>query len=75
MLEEKVIGVAQSLASKPPDALAISRRLLRGEPGELAGRMAKESKYFSERLKSAEALEAFTAFFEKRPANFVKRKP
>ena len=74
-LEEKAIGVAQSLASKPPEALAISRRLLRGEPGELAGRMAKEAGHFSQRLKSAEALEAFTAFFEKRPAHFAKRKP
>ena len=74
-LEEKVIAVAQNLAAKPPQALAMSRALLRGDPAALTNRMAKESAQFGERLRSAEALEAFTAFFEKRPANFAKRKP
>ena len=74
-LEEKVIGVAKSLAAKPPEALAMSRALLRGEPGALTSRMAQEAGHFSQRLKSAEALEAFTAFFEKKPANFANRKP
>lgn len=74
-LEEKVIAVGQSLAAKPPEALAMSRALLRGDPAALASRMGQESRQFSERLKSAEALEAFTAFFEKRPADFAKRKP
>ena len=74
-LDEKVIGVARSLAAKPPEALAMSRALLRGDPQALTNRMAAESRQFSERLKSAEALEAFTAFFEKRPADFAKRRP
>jgi enoyl-CoA hydratase/carnithine racemase len=32
--------------------------------------MAEEGRLFEERLRSAEAKEAFTAFFEKRPPNF-----
>ena len=71
-LEAKAMSAALSLARKPPEALAISRRLLRGDPAELMARMDEEARHFRARLTSPEAREAFTAFFEKRAPNFAK---
>ena len=71
-LEDKVIGAAERLAKKPPEALAIARRLVRGDPSEVLTRMDEEARHFGARLESPEAKEAFTAFFEKRAPNFAK---
>jgi enoyl-CoA hydratase/carnithine racemase len=71
-LEATALGAAKRLGQKPPEALAIARRLMRGEPGEILGRMDAEIAAFRGRLGSPEAIEAFTAFFEKRPPNFRK---
>jgi 1,4-dihydroxy-2-naphthoyl-CoA synthase len=38
----------------------------------LAAQIGAESKCFAERLQTAEAREAFTAFAEKRPPDFTK---
>jgi hypothetical protein len=45
------------------------KRILRGQV-ELA--MSAENEEFASRVRSAEAKEAFTAFIEKRPADFTK---
>jgi enoyl-CoA hydratase/carnithine racemase len=59
------------LLAKPPAALAATQRLLRqGESPDILERMKLEGEVFAERLGSAEAKEAFTAFFEKRKPNF-----
>jgi enoyl-CoA hydratase/carnithine racemase len=71
-LEEKAISAALRLARKPPEALEISRRLLRGDPAELTARIDEESRHFRQRLATPEAKEAFTAFFEKRAPDFAK---
>ncbi len=71
-LEVKVMSVAQRLASKPPEALAMSRKLLKGDVSEVAKRVSEEIALFKQRLKSPEAREAFQAFLEKRPPNFAK---
>lgn len=71
-LEGVVIAAAKRLAAKPPEALAIARRLMRGDPELILARMDEEVAAFRERLRSPEAIEAFTAFFEKRPPNFRK---
>lgn len=71
-LEEKVLGVAERLGRKPPEALSIARRLVRGATKETFDRIEEEAKLFSERLKSPEAMEAFQAFLEKRPPDFSK---
>lgn len=71
-LEEKAISAALRLARKPPEALAISRRMLRGDPAELTARIDEEIRHFRQRLASPEAREAFTAFFEKRAPDFAK---
>ena len=71
-LEATVLGAAKRLSAKPPEALAIARRLMRGDPEIILARMDDEVAAFRERLRSPEAVEAFTAFFEKRPPNFRK---
>lgn len=61
---------AAALMAKPPQALAATRRLLRGDRSSLQARMAEEAALFATMLKSPEAQEAFAAFLEKRPPDF-----
>ena len=63
-------AVAQKLAAKPPTALRLTKQLLKRSKGDVAGQMALEGEHFRSQLKSAEAREAMTAFFEKRPPKF-----
>jgi enoyl-CoA hydratase/carnithine racemase len=71
-IEAVSLNAAKRLANKPPAALAIARRLMRGDPDEILARMDEEIAAFRAQLRSPEALKAFTAFFEKRPPNFRK---
>lgn len=71
-LDNAAIDAAKRLAQKPPQALAIARQLMRGDPSEILSRMDEEVVAFRQRLRSPEAIEAFTAFIEKRPPNFPK---
>lgn len=61
---------AAALAAKPPQALALTRRLIKGDPAALAARIEEEGRLFRQAMQSAEATEAFTAFFEKRAPVF-----
>jgi len=63
--------VARRLARLPAGALAATKRLMR-DAEKLTARIAAESACFGERLTTAEAREAFTAFAEKRPPDFAK---
>jgi len=64
-------ATAQKLAAKPDGALRASKRLLKqASIGQLKEAAKSESREFSQRLRSPEAIEAFTAFREKRPPNF-----
>ncbi len=69
-LETAVRQTALRLAAKPPEALRITKALIRGEEQGLAERMAREGEAFRARLASAETAEAIRAFFEKRAPNF-----
>jgi enoyl-CoA hydratase/carnithine racemase len=63
---------ARKLAAKPAGALRTHKRLLRSAfIGSLRTAVEAEAQEFVERVRSAEAKEAFSAFFEKRPPNFA----
>lgn len=70
-VEPRARAAAQALAKKAPESLRLTKGLMRNRPALMA-RMKQEGALFSERLKSAEAAEAFAAFLEKRPADFSK---
>jgi len=66
-------ATAQKLAAKPNDALRASKRLLKqGFIDQVKAAISAENQAFSERVRSAEAKEALSAFLEKRPPNFTK---
>ncbi|MEE9313555.1 MAG: crotonase/enoyl-CoA hydratase family protein [Rhizobiaceae bacterium] len=65
-IEEHALAKATLLAEKPPEAMAISRRLIRGDRSEIIARMEEEGALFFERLKSDEAKNAFMAFMQKK---------
>ena len=71
-LEATALKAAARLASKAPEALALSRRLMRGDPSAIVARVDEEVKIFGARLSSPEAREAFAAFMEKRKPDFAK---
>ena len=54
------------IAAKSPEAVAITRRLLRGDPDIAIARAREEAALFSERLSSPEAKAAFAAFFSRK---------
>ncbi len=66
-------AAAAKLAAKPPGSLRLTKQLMKAPHAravELA--MSTESGHFGTLLASPEAKEAFTAFFEKRAADFSK---
>ena len=71
-LEAIALQAAARLAAKAPEALAVSRRLMRGDPSPIVARVDEEVKIFGARLTSPEAKEAFAAFLEKRKPDFAK---
>src|SRR5215475_9579326 len=66
-------ATAQKLAAKPGGALLASKRLLKqASIDPLQDAIKSESQEFMERVTSADAKEALSAFLEKRPPNFAK---
>jgi enoyl-CoA hydratase/carnithine racemase len=61
-LEAETLAAAEAIAAKPPQALKISRDLMRAPRDELIARIKQEGEHFRERLKSDEAKAAFVAF-------------
>jgi enoyl-CoA hydratase/carnithine racemase len=68
---EELIDTARNaalrLAAKPAQALAATRRLMRGDREAIRAQMARESEAFAAALESPEARAAFTAFLSKNP--------
>jgi enoyl-CoA hydratase/carnithine racemase len=73
-LHAEAAAIAARLAKQPTGALAATKQLMRNAD-LLAAQIGAESKTFAERLKTAEAREAFTAFAEKRAPDFTKVAP
>lgn len=71
-LEATAMKAARRLAAKPRGALLAARRLMRGDPAALSAQIEAESEIFKQCMGSAEAQEAFAAFFEKRKPDFAK---
>jgi enoyl-CoA hydratase/carnithine racemase len=65
--------VAERFAALPPAAVRESKKLMRRTQAEpVLQAIEAEGRVFAERLRSPEAREAFTAFFEKRKPDFTK---
>src|ERR1700731_3702774 len=66
---------AQNLAGKPAAALQACKRLMK-QPSrtQIEQAMKAENEEFAARVRSADTKEAFTAFLEKRPPDFTRKK-
>ena len=70
-LDAEARALAARLARQPAGAVSTTKRLMRN-PQALTAQMQAEGERFAERLKTVEAREAFTAFAERRPPDFLK---
>jgi len=65
-VDDVALKAAHEIAALPAGAVAVSRKLLRGEPDQVAARIDIEAHHFKERLQSDEARAAFEAFLARR---------
>lgn len=72
-LFERAREAALALAALPPASVRLTKRMMKRALGaQVAEQMQEEGRHFAERLQSAEAKEAMTAFFEKRKPDFSR---
>ena len=64
-LEGAAGQAARAIAAKPPEALAQTRQLVRGDRSDVLARMKEEARLWEARLASDEAKAAFMAFVSK----------
>src|SRR3546814_12905089 len=64
-LGRQLCALSERLAAKPPEAVRLTKALLIAPDCSVAARIAAEGALFEERLASAEAAAAFTAFLER----------
>lgn len=69
-LADEVRARVAKLAAKAPEALRLTKQLMKAPKASVGEQMAAEGALFQQRLGSAEAREAFTAFMEKRAPRF-----
>jgi enoyl-CoA hydratase/carnithine racemase len=65
-IEAEILKLAERLAARAPEALQISRRLMKRQPDEVIARIHEEAMLFAERLRSKEAQAAFMAFMSRK---------
>jgi enoyl-CoA hydratase/carnithine racemase len=65
-LEATVLQAAREISALPAGAVALARKLLRGNLDDVLQRVDTEAMYFKERLASDEARAAFAAFFTRK---------
>ena len=62
-----------ALAALPPESIRLTKQLMKKRYGTLlAETIREETRIFTERLSSAEAKEAMSAFLEKRKPDFSR---
>lgn len=71
-LEETIMAVAAKLAAKAPEALRLTKSLMKGDTDAVLKQMQAEGEVFGTRLTSPEAREAMQAFMERRLPDFSK---
>ncbi|MCC6210050.1 MAG: enoyl-CoA hydratase, partial [Burkholderiales bacterium] len=72
-LLERAAAAARAIAALPPASVRLAKSLMKRPLLEsIAAQMQEEGRLFAERLQSAEAKEAMTAFFEKRKPDFSR---
>ncbi|MEL7526471.1 MAG: crotonase/enoyl-CoA hydratase family protein [Pseudomonadota bacterium] len=67
-VDETALNCAKQIAAKPPEAMALSRKLLKGDTGALSERVEEEISIFADRLTAPETIAAFQAFMSKKKA-------
>jgi enoyl-CoA hydratase/carnithine racemase len=65
-VDAEALKAARHIATLPAEAVAASRQLLRGPPGEIVSRINKEIALFKQHLNSPEARQAFAAFLSRK---------
>lgn len=65
-LESRAMAAAATIAAKPPEALRISRDLMRGNRDALVARIEEEGRLFRARLTSDETKQALIAFMSRK---------
>jgi enoyl-CoA hydratase/carnithine racemase len=70
-LDAEAKAFAARLAKQPAGAVSTTKRLMRN-PETLMAQIRTEGEHFAKRLQTAEAREAFSAFAERRPPDFLK---
>jgi enoyl-CoA hydratase/carnithine racemase len=65
-LEDAALQAAREIAALPAGAVALARKLMRGDLDEIAKRVDIEAACFKERLQSEEARAAFAAFLARK---------
>jgi enoyl-CoA hydratase/carnithine racemase len=65
-VEEEAMKAAREIAALPPEAVAVSRRLIHGSPAEIMKRTIEEADIFRTRLRSPEARAAFEHFLTRK---------
>lgn len=71
-LHAEALSIAHALAAKAPNALRITKALIKDDTPGIAARLPKEGAHFADLLASPELREAVSAFFEKRAPDFSK---
>jgi enoyl-CoA hydratase/carnithine racemase len=65
-LEAKTIALAQRLAARAPEAVKLSKGLMKSHPDAVIQRIDEEAALFAQRLRSDEARDAFMAFMSRK---------
>ncbi len=65
-VEAAALKAARDIAALPAEAVAASRRLMRAAPDAMIARIDEEARAFKQRLQSAEARAAFSAFLTRK---------